>query len=480
MAYIDLSTLEGEDADVYARKSIPMPGQKLSESTFEQIEESLKDAQRYRLKVRNVLADDGIGASKYSKVKVRIGYNALLDALRKDPPKVLVLWEQSRSTRQVKVAAELLDLCEEQGVLLLIRGSLRDPADPDDRFLLTVTAAGDEAEAGRTRLRTKRAMAGTAAKGKDHGQVPFGYRRVYGKHREIIATVQDEEQGPIVKEIVQRVLAGESSRSIANDLTQRQVKRPYGGTTWHRGEIRDMCLKPALRGYREHHGTLTKAVWWDNRLIDEDQAEQLDRIFALRLEQRGGWTTLAKHPLAGIAWCERCERPMYKDKSRSKLSGSDEVRYAYHCQNKGCGRQRDAVHCERFVRDFFDGILSDPRVLRAWAAGAERTNVADLQRRQAELQTELDEAYSLGLSARGIASVEQRVLPQLEELEKEMEAAQGDAALEQVLATAPRTLPEDWDAARALILRLRGRLLCSEAKRGNRFDYDSITVVRAS
>lgn len=480
MAYLDPAVLRGEPMDIYVRKSKAMKGGRESESVKEQLEGCRRDAGYYGFVERTVFSDDGIGASRYSAVKIREGFDGMLTALRNDPPKVLAMWEQSRSSRDAAVSIQLLDLLQEKGIFLLVRGRLKDPRDPEDRKQLIEGAAAAEYESAIIRERTLRAMAGAAAKGKAHGQTPYGYKRVYNEFREQVDQVPHPEQAPVVKEVVRRVLKGESSHAIAKDLTKREVVRPYGGTTWHPTEIRDLCLLPAYRGLREDKGKLIPAIWAKNRLISDKEFAALERVFAARSAQRGEHSTAAKHPLTGIAWCERCDGPMYKDKSKSKHAGSDEVRYAYHCQKGSCGRQRDAVHCERLVRDFFNDILSDPSVLRAWAAGGNRTDVEDLQKQEAELQAELDEAYQVGLSARGLAAIEQRILPQLEDLERKLKAAQGDADDERVLASAPRSLPEDWNEARALIVRLRGRLLCSEAKRGNKFDYDSVTVVRAS
>lgn len=478
MAWIDRDELVGAEALVYARRSRPMPGQRQSESTIEQIEESLRDAERHGLIVRRVLADDGIGASKYSKVKVRTGYTTLLQEIAEDPPRVLVMWAQSRSTRRVKVAAELLDLCEEQGILLLIRGSLKDPSDPDDRLALTITAAGDEAEAGRTRRDTKRAMAGTAAKGKDHGQAPYGYMRMYGKHREIVATVQDPEQGPIVQEIVRRVLAGESSRAIADDLTAREIKRPYGATTWHRGEIRDMCLSPALRGYRAHHGSVTKAVWWEHRLISEQQADDLDRIFEQRLKQRGGWATAAKHPLAGLVICDKCDGPMYKQprNGRQVEVSPAERRYAYVCPVKGCKRTRDAEHLESWMRETVNVLLENKDLLAALLAGEDNVDVESKQTDLDALQKELDGVLAGDYSAAVMAAQEKRLQPKIDKLTAEIRQATAEVSPKRVAAMAAERLPDDDVDARELMAALGLRVFCKASRRGNQFDYSSIEL----
>lgn len=475
MAYLDEAPPRGATLDIYVRKSKALKGHRQSESTKEQLEGTERDGQHYGFVTRNVFSDDGIGASRYSAVKVREGYEGMIKALREDPPQVLGMWEQSRSSRDAAVSIHLLDLLAEKKIYLLVRGKLKDPNDPEDRKSLIEGAAAAEYESAIIRERTLRAMAGSAAKGKAQGQTPYGYRRVYNEYREQVDQVPHPEQAPIVEEIVKRVLKGESSRAIARDLTDRGVVRPYGGTEWHATEIRDMCLNPAYRGLRKNKGNLIPAIWAKNKLITDAQFAELEVAFRERSEQRGGWGTNAKHLLTGIAWCQRCDKAMYKDKSRSKHSGSEAVRYAYHCS---CGRQRDAAHLEAAVRDGVNALLADKRLLQAMLAGEESADISEMQERVDALESELASALSADVAAPVMDAQYRRLEPKIAEAKRDLQAATtAVAGLSDVAALGAERLPDDVGEARALMRKLRLRVLCKEAKRGRYFDYSSIDLV---
>lgn len=487
MAYIDPRTLVGASFDIYARKSKKLRGDRQSESTRQQIAGCEQDGERFELTRRHVFADDGISASRFA-TGVRLGYRQVLDQLRVDPPRVLALWEQSRSTRDAAVGVELLDLLRDQHVLVMIRGRLRDPRDPEDRKALIEGVAAAEYESAITSERTLRDVRAAALEGKPHGQAPYGYERRYDPYtRALVEQVPHPEQAPIVREIVRRVLAGESARSIAADLTRREIRRPYGGTTWHPAEIKDICLRPAYRGLREHTYTalgedgksrvqtdLIPAIWAEHRLITEEDAEQLDAVFARRSTQKGLHSTSAKHLLAGVAWCGRCDKAMYKDRSNGQQPKDGAVRFAYHCT---CGRQRDAVHLESWAREAVNELLADSRL--AQALYAPEVDVAALQKKLDAVNAELEEGYEAGLSARGLASLEARLLPLQAEFETLIREAVGGATDVGVALEAER-LPEDDLQARELLLRLRLHVVCDAAKRGRYFDYDSIRLERAS
>lgn len=82
--------------------------------------------------------------------------------------------------------------------------------------------------------------------------------------------VQDPEQVAVIRDVVERVLDGESLRSIAHGLTERGVLTPKDrfcpvvgrevkGYEWHSGPLKRSLTSPTLLGHVVARGALTDA-----------------------------------------------------------------------------------------------------------------------------------------------------------------------------------------------------------------------------
>jgi hypothetical protein len=69
-----------------------------------------------------------------------------------------------------------------------------------------------------------------------------------------------ESEAVILREVVRRLLDGESSRSIVMDLRRRVVKTSTG-KDWHGHTIQRIISSPRICGIRTHLGTHCKAQW---------------------------------------------------------------------------------------------------------------------------------------------------------------------------------------------------------------------------
>ena len=92
-------------------------------------------------------------------------------------------------------------------------------------------------------------MAELAQQGKRSG----GGTRGYGynaQHTEIVPS-----EGTIVKEAAERVLAGDSLRSVCADLIERGVPTVKGGP-WTTTVLRTLPMSGRISGQREHQGEI--------------------------------------------------------------------------------------------------------------------------------------------------------------------------------------------------------------------------------
>ncbi|MBM4644231.1 recombinase family protein [Rhodococcus hoagii] len=340
-------------AIIYARVSADQSGR--GRSVSEQEAECRAICQREGWDVAEVLSDNDVGASRFSRVKDRPAYERLKQVLQAGD--VLVLWEASRASRKLDGYVELRDLCAERGVLWNIGGQTYDPSRSNDRVMTGIRAIISEDEAHQIQQRVLRAHRANAERGLAHGKIPYGYRAVRDADTgKIVERVPDEGEAPIVREMVRRFLAGESVWAIAKDLNERGVSTPGSSPLWRASIMTQMLKRPTYAGLRTHRGVVTGRGEWE-ALISEDDHRAV--VAALsdpsRRTHRG---VEPKHLLTGIATCGECASVVWRLKSNG--------RSVYACP-KGCVSRR---------MDYVDELVVDAII--AWAESYDvTTDVAD-------------------------------------------------------------------------------------------------------
>lgn len=122
--------------------------------------------------VRKVYSDNSIGASRHS-LKDRPQWKKLKAELRAGD--VLVVWEASRTNRDLEEFVELRNLCAELQVPLSYAGRVLDLSLGDDRFTGGLDALIAERESEQIRTRVLRGKRRAAAEGLPFGRPPWGY-----------------------------------------------------------------------------------------------------------------------------------------------------------------------------------------------------------------------------------------------------------------------------------------------------------------
>jgi site-specific DNA recombinase len=307
--------------------------------------------------------DESISASRYSD-KVRDDFARLLADLEhgRFGADELWLWESSRGSRKVAEWVMLIELCEQQGVLIAVTTHNRvyDPANGRDRRSLLEDAVDSEYESGKISARAKRAAAANAGAGKPHGRSPFGYGRRYDERsRKMIAQEPDPIEAPVIRELFERVRSGHSLRSIARDFERRGI-RTRSGKVFSPQHLRVLATTAAYAGLRVHDSegrgagrghspqpgtpgvTVVKATW--EPLVSEATYRAVQRLLndPKRVTTRPG---RAKHLLAGIAVCDKCEGPIFAT-FRHEMP-------CYQCR-KGCIRIQKAD-----IEELAEGVILD-------------------------------------------------------------------------------------------------------------------------
>lgn len=178
--------------------------------------------------------------------------------------------------------AALLAACQENKILISLgaEGRLHDPNNPDDGFMLDLQAALAVRESAVTRRRIRLGVRSRAEAGKPHGKLAYGYKIVYDPETgKPLERVLHDEQAPIVRDIVRRLLGGEALDSIAQDLDRRGVPPPrppkkqsdgWRSGRWQEAQVKRIAISPTIAGIRTHHGQEVGEGAWPAIISEAD------------------------------------------------------------------------------------------------------------------------------------------------------------------------------------------------------------------
>lgn len=345
--------------------------------------------------------DDGFSASEF-RTKEREAWEELLEAVRAGGVSHVLFWLFDRAFRTTDDAGRFLTACRAGGTLIVQTGGwspiVVNASDPDDVYRMKQAALQAEYEVAKMSMRQRRHKAAMAEAGKSHGgKRRFGYTTSMDVMDGTDPAHPVDEAG-IVRELVSRLLAGDSLYVLAKWLTDTGVA-PTSGGKWTGPNLRHMLMRPHLAGLRVHHGKVIGPGAWE-ALIPEETHHQVVTYLTNpdRRTNRGG--NARKWLLSGLMLCaaEGCGETC-RARPPSKRSVA-----AYACKT-GKHVHRPAEHVERVVTDAVvayltrltkDGLLVDDdahaEVIRLQAA---RDAVADRKRAYAALASTMDpEAYA--------------------------------------------------------------------------------------
>lgn len=482
---------------------------RISEDPREQrrgVERQLRDlrahARKHGWEICGEFSDNDLSAHKDEE---RPGYDQVMAAVIEAAPDLVKAGEQvvllgyhpSRVwRRRVERAQAIEDLRRAKVCVAFEAGGFFDMTKATERSQLSQVGESDTLESEVKSERVAREALARAEEGRANAGVQYGWRRIYefDKRGKVIGftDVKDEEFGPIVEEVIDRLDRAESQRKITEDMNRRRIpppgadltfkkkKRAPGnedGMRWGNTTVKKLALRPANAGLRVHHGELFPAAWpalvarekWERvcvRLTDPARSKLVDG-------QR-------KHLLSwGIGECGVCDdrlRVARKGKSRAPL---------YVCDGVGCvGRNEayvdewtGAVVCARLARP--DAVLV--------FGGDEDAAAAELEKAEG-LRHRLNEAaeeYADGVLTRAqLSQITKRLKARIAEHEAESKRLRPDTALLDGILGAPLEEAEArWAALdvvqkRAVleILNVRVRIL-PVARGGPGFDPDTVLIL---
>ncbi|WP_082632578.1 recombinase family protein [Mycobacterium kyorinense] len=261
--------------------------------------------------------------------KPRRQYARMLADLASGERDAVIVYNLDRLHRRPVELEEFVTLCESVGVrdVATVTADI-DLGNDDGLFMARIFAAFAAKESGRKSARIRRKMLQNAQAGLPHGSVrPFGYEADK-------ITVRDSEAA-VIRQMVDRYLAGQSLRSLTIWLNESQVA-PSVATSWQTTAVRQVLSSGRIAGLREHRGEVIGPAVWPAIITPADRDRVLARMAARSVTKS---RTARTYLLSGMLRCGRCGNRLY---SQARHSNPQNRVRRYVClkgpDHGGCGR----------------------------------------------------------------------------------------------------------------------------------------------
>jgi DNA invertase Pin-like site-specific DNA recombinase len=406
----------------------------------------------------------------------RAGFDQLWKLVRSGAVDHVVVWQTSRLVRSRKDRAQVISEFGQHGVdIVAFQGPSLELSNAYGRVVADLMTAFDSMESEVKAERVSAAIADGARKGRPWGLVPYGW------NRQDAVQVIDEEQAAIVRELVDRLLAGISIREIVADLNARGESPPKG-KAWSSSTVRQLVRRPANVGLRVHKGTELPGNW--PAIVERSKH---DRVVALlsapeRRSHTGPRPGSRKHLLThGIGRCGVCDGMLRV----ARRVGRKTEPLIYMCASaRGCtGRVQSRV--DDLVAAVVIGRLQMPDALD-WMLGDDE-EARNLSERVETLQRRLDEAADSQadgkIDIRQLERITARLMPELEAARRHRDAAARSLDFAQLQELARPQAAARWASMPVSAKRSVLEALCIEvvllprAKRGPGFEPETVEIL---
>jgi len=408
--------------------------------------------------------------------KPRPEYRRMLADIVDGQVGAVLVWHTDRLTRHPRELEEYIEVCEPHSVLThaVTSGDIDLTTSDGQCFARILGAmARKESDDKSRRIRRKHEELALAGKLAGGGTRPFGYQ---ADRRTI-----EPQEAAIVREAAERILAGDSLRSLSADLNRRGVPT-VTGTRWVSSVLRQMLLSARISGQREHHREIVAPGDWD-AIITPDQTARLRALLTdpERLTSR----TARRYALTGLLRCSVCGSRLV---ARPRGDGARRYICAKGPGLPGCGGiaiLSDTL--ERFIVEAVLHRLDSPALAAALAGASAPSELPDAMRLEAETSSRELEQLAAAWGNRQITWLE--FLAARKPIEARLESAKRTfARRSRVTALEPyvgasSTLRELWpelplSRQRAVLAAILDRVVVGRAVPGrNTFDESRVEPI---
>jgi site-specific DNA recombinase len=419
-------------AAVYARISSDQEG--LGLGVQRQLEDCRKLAADRGWTVAEEYTDNDVSA--YSG-KPRPAYARMLADLAAGERDAVIVYNLDRLHRRPIELENFVALCEREGVtnVATVTADI-DLGNDDGLFMARMLAAFAAKESGRRSARIKRKNDQIAATGMPHGgsHRPFGY--------DISRMVVLNAEAVIIRQVVDRFLAGESSRSLATWMQESGVST-VSGKPWRTPTLNAILASGRIAGLREHRGEIVGPAAWP-AIITTDEHR---RVCALQQQKKvSGRRAPRRYLLSGLLKCGKCDTKLY--------SATRETTRRYVClsgpDHGGCGRLTVvAAPVEDLIARGVLYRLDTPDLAASLASRAEKVEalaaVADQLVADRTQLEELSAAYgNRDVSMREWLEAKRPIDARIERAERQMSRATNSDVLHGLVGHGAE-LAQSWD-----------------------------------
>lgn len=301
---------------VYARISSDQEGTSLGVNR--QVEDCRKLADGLGWTVTEEYVDNDLSA--YSGKKVRPAYQLMLSRLGDRTHDAVIAYHVDRLTRRPIELEQFLEVVTDAGVrhVRFAAGGDLDPGNGDGLLVIRMLAAVAANESATKSRRLVRKHAEIAARGMPNG----GSNRPFGYEDDRI-TVRESE-AVILRDLIDRLLAGESLRSLATWLNDEGIPT-VTGTDWKTPTLRNLFASARIAGLRSLRGDVVTEAVWDPIITPEKR----DRVLALYESRKtSGRRAPRSYLLTGLLRCGKCDGRLYSSARQNRrryvcMSGPD-------------------------------------------------------------------------------------------------------------------------------------------------------------
>lgn len=290
--------------------------------------------------------------SAWQKNRNRPAWNRMLADVNAGRINGIIVYHGDRLARRPEDLADLMRLSDSKGVKLASPSGTYDL--DKNRLELWVRTAFAEEESQRLSERRKAQYERWRREGKTRPGGQGG--RAFGFASDGVTQVPAEAEA--IREMADRILAGDSAYAVGRDLTERGFRTP-SGLPLTSAVVIYVLKRPRTAGLMPDGEN--RAAW--DPVLDRQTWEQVMLLLAARKESKFGHaTTTRRWLLSSIALCGACGGTMTAGYARRNVARGIEAVPGYYCRNAGCWKVgRKAEYLDAYISRRVVNLLNDPR-----------------------------------------------------------------------------------------------------------------------
>lgn len=401
-----------------------------------------------------------------------------------EPWDVLVAWKLDRISRSSMDTERLLRWCLDRDKRIVCVDDGIDTSTQMGQVWVKLASIFAEVERNAIKERTAKGKAALRKTGRWGGEtIHYGFKAE--RRQDGWYLVQDETAVGIIRQIVAKVLDGDSIASIADWLTetgvptprdrQREIKgEPTQGKKWNSQTLFKMLGSKTLLGYTTYNGEVDTEVLKAPPILATEEFRTLQHSLESRRHSKTNNRTSNASPLLGVALCLECEKPFHH---RAQNVNGKRYRYYYCAEKHGQAIKAETLE-ELLEEEFLDQVGAVEIHEEVYVPGSDSS--AELESAVFALE-ELTDAMSRAASKTARQRLSERIA-RLDARIAELEAEPSEPARVELRPTG-RTYAQEWadrdqDERRKLLQRSGIRLKARQtgkgraAGEGGLFEYD--------